>query len=251
MPFSRQFIRSLKSKRIIISRRDLFGRSAICINHGNHNPLSVKKQVIEFILINQPDHIRYCSNKRRNIEILEEFYPETYNSIDEVNKYPVIVKPLHGRHGIGVKKMDTKRDLQEFASTNSIRNFLIQEYIPLKNEYRFNVLDGEIYQISKKELLEGYNDKGFDFEWKSLGKEAKIHPKHFTFVNDVIDKFHKTVGNRLGSYCVDVMKSANKRGYFLAELNSGYGIGSFTIEKLVEILNRKYRNGDLSKYRVK
>lgn len=250
IPFSKQFVRSLKLHGIIISRRSEFGRSAIMINHGNHNPIKIKPNVREFILINKPEAIRYCSNKRRNFEILKEFYPETYDRIGDVKSFPVVVKPLHGHHGLGIKKIESKKELEQYARTHDMSNHLIQKYVKMKFEYRFNILDKEIFQISKKELIEGFCKGGFEFAFKSLGDKAQLSPKFYNFVKDVIDTFHKRIGYDLGSYCVDVMKGTDGK-YYLSELNSGYGIGQFTIEKLVKLLNKKYRKGDLNKYRVR
>ena len=39
--------------------------------------------------------------------------------------------------------------------------------------------------------------------------------------------------------------------YYLSELNSGYGIGQFTLEKLLSTIREKYSKGELEKYRVK
>jgi glutathione synthase/RimK-type ligase-like ATP-grasp enzyme len=249
IPFSKKFIRTLRNRGVIISRRNEFGRSAVLINHGNHHPIKVKSNVQRFYVINKPDWIRYCSSKSANYNVLKDFYPKTYNHWEEVNKFPVILKRPHGFQGRSVMKIDSKTQLRNFMRGNN-GSLIIQDYIPVLHEYRFNVLDGKIYQVSRKEMLEGYNGK-FKFEWKSLGTNAKLHNSTFKFVEDAIKQFHKKVGSNLGSYCVDVIKSKDKKGRYLSEFNSGYGIGEFTVSKLMDLLDRNYHSGKLEKYRVR
>ena len=249
IPFSKDFISTLKSRGVILSRRDVFGRSAICINHGNAKPITIRDNVKKFILINKPEAIKYCSNKRRNCKMLKDFYPTTYSNVNEVDRYPVVVKPLHGFQGVGIEKIESRNELDSYISRHNSNKFLIQECIPMKFEYRFNVLDRDIFQISKKQLIEGWNGK-FKFTFRSLGTDAKISNKFFNYVKSVIEEFHSQVGHDLGSYCIDVMKGKDKK-YYLSEINSGYGIGQFTLEKLLYLLNEKYDGGELDNYRVK
>jgi len=73
-------------------------------------------------------------------------------------KYPLIGKPDIGMKGMMVKKLENENELLSYA-TNSKVDFLIQEYVPYKNEigifyYRFpNEEKGHISGIVKKEFL--------------------------------------------------------------------------------------------------
>jgi len=73
-------------------------------------------------------------------------------------KYPLIGKPDIGMKGMMVKKLENENELLSYA-TNSKVDFLIQEYVPYKNEigifyYRFpNEERGHISGIVKKEFL--------------------------------------------------------------------------------------------------
>jgi len=73
-------------------------------------------------------------------------------------KYPLIGKPDIGMKGMMVKKLENEKELLSYV-TNSKVDFLIQEYIPFKNEigifyYRYpNEEKGHISGIVKKELL--------------------------------------------------------------------------------------------------
>jgi len=73
-------------------------------------------------------------------------------------KYPLIGKPDIGMKGMMVKKLENEKELLSYV-TNSKVDFLIQEYIPFKNEigifyYRYpNEEKGYISGIVKKELL--------------------------------------------------------------------------------------------------
>ena len=73
-------------------------------------------------------------------------------------KYPLIGKPDIGMKGMMVKKLENEKELS-FYVQNSKVDFLIQEYVPFKNEigifyYRYpNEANGHISGIVKKELL--------------------------------------------------------------------------------------------------
>ena len=72
--------------------------------------------------------------------------------------YPLIGKPDIGMQGISVKKLDTEAELVEYA-LNAKVNFLIQEFVPYKNEvgifyYRYPTEQkGHISGIVGKEFL--------------------------------------------------------------------------------------------------
>src|SRR5687767_7532257 len=99
------------------------------------------------------------------------YYPETLffqaghkpnEVIDTVHSnhlnYPLIGKPDIGMQGISVKKLDTQAELVEYVLNVKV-NFLIQEFVPYKNEvgifyYRFpNEQKGRISGIVSKEFL--------------------------------------------------------------------------------------------------
>jgi len=249
--FSQSFVDTLRSNGVIITRRDRYNRSGILVNHGNGKPITVNPKVRNFYIINQPDSIRLCSNKVSNCNLLDEFYPEMYQSVEDVDKFPVMVKPINGHHGYGIKKIDNRSELEEFFRIHNLSKYIIQEYIDIKHEYRFNVLDRKVYQVSHKERQEGLTDEGgFIFVYRSLGKDAKISQKFWDYINNVIDAFHNEVGYDLGHYGIDVIKGKDGK-YYLSEINSACGLGQFTLGKLLEKLKEKYNNGDLENYRVR
>ena len=73
-------------------------------------------------------------------------------------KYPLIGKPDIGMKGMMVKKLENENELLSYATSSKV-DFLIQEYVPYKNEigifyYRFpNEEKGQISGIVKKEFL--------------------------------------------------------------------------------------------------
>jgi len=74
-------------------------------------------------------------------------------------KYPLIGKPDIGMKGMGVKKLETEKDLIDYAAGSKV-DFLVQQFISYKNEvgifyYRFpNESIGHISGIVRKEFLE-------------------------------------------------------------------------------------------------
>lgn len=248
--WSKEFVDTLRSREVILSKKDKFFKNAILINHGNSNPITLGKKVSKFYIINKPEAIKFCVNKMRNYKILDIFYPDTYESIYDVDKFPVFIKPIGGHHGYGAEKVETRDKLKRILN-NSNTKYIIQDYVPIKHEFRFNVFDRDIFNVSHKIKQDYKTEKGgLVFGFRSLGQGAKISDKFKRFVKSVIDTFHRTVGYDLGTYCVDVMKGEDGK-YYLSELNSAYGIGQFTLEKMLDTIDHKYKCNELERYRVK
>jgi len=254
--FSRQFVDTLKQNDIILTRKNHFKRNCIIINHGNTTPLTISKKADKVYLLNKPDAIHWCSNKLHNYEILKEYYPETTTNQSDVQHYPVIAKPLHGHHGYGIKRFNYMRDLKNFL--NKVKEkYIIQTFIPIKHEFRFNVINREVFQVSHKQRVYDNNGNplktdngGMVFSYRSLGSNAKISSKFWKYINGVIEKFHNTVGYDLADYCIDVIKGEDGK-YYLSEMNSAYGIGQYTLEKLIDRIDALYENNHLENYKVR
>ena len=103
--------------------------------------------------------------------IPEEYYPGTKlftpgTGIKEITgslsqsgfKYPLIGKPDIGMKGMGVKKLENEIELTEYVKNSKV-DFLIQEFVDLKNEigifyYRYpDKENGSISGIVRKEFL--------------------------------------------------------------------------------------------------
>jgi len=248
--FSKSFMRAVKDKGIIVTKRDTFNNNCIIINHGNIKGVKAGQNTSRVYLINKPDFIRYCSSKKLNSKTLKEFYPKVYSSYKEVDKYPVILKPRGGHHGYGIHIINSKRELRIFSQRH-LDNYFIEEYVPVIHEFRFNILDKEVYQVSRKDLLTKKSTKGgYEFEWKSLGKDAKISKNFWDYVYKVINQFHEIVGDNLGHYALDIFRCEHNK-YYVCEINSACGFGEYTIDKLKESIDNKYKSGDLEKYRIR
>jgi hypothetical protein len=249
--FSKDFVNTIKKHGIVLTRGNKFIRNGVMINHGNPKDIKIGRKVNTFYLINKPNYIKYCSNKAKNIDILKKYYPKTFNNVEDIKDkdFPIIAKPLNGHHGYGIEIFDDITSLSSFV--HSIKEpYILQRYIPIKHEYRFNVFDKTIYQVSHKQKLDARTDKGgLLFSYRSLGSNAGISDKFWNFIDNVIKDFHDVIDINLGDYCIDVIKGQDKE-YYLSEINSAYGIGNYTLEKLITIIDNKIRKGELEKYRV-
>lgn len=247
--FSKEFIERMKEFDLLVTRRDKFVKpNVIMLNHGNSNNIAFGSKVNNFVLLNHPRSIRFCANKLDTYNALTEYSPQTYLSKEDVDTFPIIAKRITGYHGYGATVINTPEELQEFNG----RGYLYQKLLNIKYEYRFNVLDGEVYQVSRRAKRNGeMTDKGgYSFSYKSLGKEAKISDKFWIWVCDVIGKIESEIGNDLAHYALDVIKTEDGK-YYVCELNSACGLGDYTLTKLLKAIDKKYNNGDLEKYRVR
>ena len=89
---------------------------------------------------------RIAENKELTYENLKDsyFYPKVYKSVNEVEKYPVFLKPYVGAGGKGTYLVHTKEELETIIENNPY--LLITEYLPGK-EYTvdcFTNKDGEL-----------------------------------------------------------------------------------------------------------
>jgi len=73
-------------------------------------------------------------------------------------RFPLVGKPDIGQKGMSVKKLENETDLVDYAENSKV-DFLVQEFIPFKNEvgifyYRYpNEQQGHISGIVRKEFL--------------------------------------------------------------------------------------------------
>jgi hypothetical protein len=121
----------------------------------------------------------------------------------------------------------------------------------VKHEYRFNIFDNEIYQISYREKTPSITPNGgYIFNYRSLGNNAEISDKFYEFIDQIIHQFYSKVGNNVCTYTIDIMKD-KRNNYYLTEINSACGIGEYTANKLKEKITESYTEGRLNKYRVR
>lgn len=89
-------------------------------------------------------------------------HPATFqaNKIDGWKKFaedvefPIIAKPIFGRKGRGIQKLNNSQEAIEFFSKNS-QDYLAQEYFPITSDYRIFVVAGEVVGGFKRFINEG------------------------------------------------------------------------------------------------
>ncbi len=69
-------------------------------------------------------------------------------------KYPVLIKPSHGRHGDGIKIFKTEKALRGFLAKNT-KDILLQEFLPIEEEFRIFVVGGKALGAVKKVVSDG------------------------------------------------------------------------------------------------
>jgi len=248
--FSRNFINVMRSYGFILTRKNRFLRNGILLNHGSSEQIEFGRKVNRFYILNNPSYIHYCSNKMDNYKILSSYYPKTTTSIEYINHLPIIAKPINGHHGYGIKILYTPSEVREFDRLHP-SGYIYQNLVKIRHEYRFNIFDRHIYQISRRECSsERTPEGGYVFYYTSLGRDAGISDKFYDFVYNVISDFHNAIGNNLCHYSIDVMKGIDNK-YYLTEMNSACGLGNYTVDKLLKEINASLSNDRLEKYRVR
>lgn len=78
-----------------------------------------------------------------------------------VNSYPLILKPVHQSSGVGIRRVETRKELAESIKVTEKEDYIAQEYIP-GQDMGCSLLaeDGEIKAIT---IQRGLEQKGFNF----------------------------------------------------------------------------------------
>lgn len=121
--------------------------------------------------------------------------PKTYNSIEEIEEFPVIVKPSRDGSSVGIYFCHSKEEVREAVKSLKGRKPLIEEMIQ-GEELTVGVINGEglgVLRIIPK-------NKFYDYESKyAVGGSiheypAKIDKKAYDMAMENAVKIHKTIG---------------------------------------------------------
>jgi len=98
----------------------------ICNLKLNENALGCK------VIASEAATNEICVSKRKTYQKLNDVIkvPKTYNSIQEVNTYPVFIKPDVGYGSRGVTKTNNQSELNYFFHSRSIKDYVITEFLP-------------------------------------------------------------------------------------------------------------------------
>jgi len=97
-----------------------------------------------FWAVNSPEVIRQCNNKVSASKIAESIgikVPKIFFSLDEVDTYPIIAKPLFGVGSNGQYLIENIDDLISFSKKVQLGSYILQEYI-LGEEFTVDCYSG-------------------------------------------------------------------------------------------------------------
>ncbi len=107
--------------------------------------------------------VELCHFKDRFNKWMEENFSEyairSYQTIRDVEKYPVFVKPVEGRASIGCYKVESENELRRFASAETIIQEYVQGRILVADVFR-NDTTGQYGCVQREELLRNGNGCG-------------------------------------------------------------------------------------------
>jgi len=141
-----------------------------------------------------------------NLTNSEFIYPsKLIKYVDRISnnwKFPFVLKPNEGKEGQGVEIIKNKQGLENYLYYNKSSDLLIQEYIPIDEEYRVLVIGNESLGICKKKT-------------KSLIKNASKGSKFEYFRDKEIEQFAvNSLKNHKGDiYGVDIAKTKENKFY--------------------------------------
>ena len=75
--------------------------------------------------------------------------------IDSQKMFPILIKPIYGKHGIGIEKINSKNEALNFMidyfQNENQSALLVQKWINFKTEYRCLIVNGYSIGLTKKE----------------------------------------------------------------------------------------------------
>lgn len=170
--------------------------------------------------------------------------PKTYNSIEEIESYPVVIKPAKEGSSVGLYICKDEKEAREAYEKIKYKEPLIEDYIK-GEELTAGVLDGEKLGVIRIKPKSGV----YDFESKyTVGKTeyeypAQIDPKVYEEVCESAKKIHDKLG-LVGATRSDFILKDGK-AYFL-EVNTCPGMTETSlIPKLASL--KGYSFDDLTK----
>lgn len=110
-----------------------------------------KEEISKYTNITSPDYhvfirasdklilMQYCMENNLPCPKTYDLNTDTIKRIDELLKFPVIVKPTRGVGAVGVVRFDSSEELAEkyISLKESYENLLVQEFIPQKNGMQY------------------------------------------------------------------------------------------------------------------
>lgn len=170
--------------------------------------------------------------------------PKTYNSIEEIETYPVVIKPAKEGSSVGLYICKDEKEVREAYEKIKHKEPLIEDYIK-GEELTAGILDGEKLGVIRIKPKSGV----YDFESKyTVGKTeyeypAQIDPKVYEEVCESAKKIHDKLG-LVGATRSDFILKDGK-AYFL-EVNTCPGMTETSlIPKLASL--KGYSFDDLTK----
>lgn len=170
--------------------------------------------------------------------------PKTYNSIEEIESYPVVIKPAKEGSSVGLYICKDEKEVKEAYEKIKHKEPLIEDYIK-GEELTAGILDGEKLGVIRIKPKSGV----YDFESKyTVGKTeyeypAQIDPKVYEEVCESAKKIHDKLG-LVGATRSDFILKDGK-AYFL-EVNTCPGMTETSlIPKLASL--KGYSFDDLTK----
>lgn len=212
----------------------LFIRETTAVNHHTYR-FARRATADGLVVIDDPVSILRCANKVYLAEILTKakvLSPKTMTlqqaKTDEIITQlglPVVLKQPDSAFSLGVKKAETRDELEQLVAAMLKESELIiaQEYMPTDFDWRIGILDGEVLYACKYFMALGHwqiynwagNKEDIEGEFESVPVN-QVPDK----IKDAALKVTNLIGN--GLYGVDVKVSGGKA--YVIEVNDNPNI---------------------------
>jgi RimK family alpha-L-glutamate ligase len=118
---------------------------------------------------------RLSQHNIRQPKTFQASNPDGWKRILEKKEFPIIAKPVFGRKGRGVQKIDDIKEAEAFFQINT-SDYLAQQYFPILKDFRVLVIGGEVIGGFQRFINEGEyksNIRGTRAEKIQVSEEMK------------------------------------------------------------------------------
>lgn len=143
-------------------------------------------KILAKVVSSELNTVKICRSKRKTYEYLKEldFIPKFYESIEEVESFPVFIKPDIGQGSVGAKKIESKQELEQALIDN--KDIIICELLPGK-EYTIDCFTDKFKKLRVAKIRDRARIKtGISVNSKILKMEEKV----LRIAEQINDKFN-------------------------------------------------------------
>ncbi|WP_050008088.1 ATP-grasp domain-containing protein [Butyrivibrio sp. WCE2006] len=146
---------------------------SVCLFFSEH-----AEEIHAQVIITDEHTTKICRSKQRTYEYFdgEVFIPRTYDTPDDIDEYPVFIKPAVGQGSVGVKKINNREELERILAAQDSK---------VDRQKCNDAQDSRVNKLNGIDVKNDFRSKGENHTQNiSPGKNREIHIVDEKFVDN-------------------------------------------------------------------